>query len=76
MTVAGGGTTSVALTVTVEGAVLPHGGDDDSTRGTRLHWFDSTLGLGGDTVPAPYTPIKASTAARGYLIHASRSQYR
>ena len=33
------------------------GGDDDLERGTRLHWFDSRLGSGGDTVPAPYTPI-------------------
>lgn len=33
------------------------GGDDDLERGTRLHWFDSRLGSGGDTVPTPYTPI-------------------
>ena len=50
-------TATVALNLTVSGPVLPNGGDDDADRGTRLHWFDSRLGFGGDTVPAPYSPI-------------------
>ena len=50
--------TTVSIALTVSGAVLPNGGDDDIERGTRLHWFDSTLGIGGDTTPAPYTPVK------------------
>ena len=56
---------TVQLALTVGGAVLPHGGDDDIERGTRLHWFDSKLGLEGElgeTVPAPFVPVAVSTA--------------
>jgi hypothetical protein len=48
---------NVALVLTVEGPELQNGGDDDVHRGTRLHWLDSAVGVAGDSVPAPYTPL-------------------
>ena len=80
---AGGSPIEVALALTVEGDLLPHGGDDDAMRGTRLHWFDSTLGNEGDTVPGPFTPIDVeqrpdgggvSTTMRLELFHHSASE--
>ena len=56
---------AVQLKLTVGGDELPHGGDDDIERGTRLHWFDSRLGLEdelGDAVPAPFVPVAVRTA--------------
>eukprot|EP01050_Picozoa_sp_SAG11_P004903 SAG11_NODE_326_length_10708_cov_6.937035_4_plen_1050_part_00 len=58
VTTAGGGpAVEVTIQLTVKGAVLSNGGDDDVTRGTRLHWFDSNVGTEMDTVPAPFTPL-------------------
>jgi hypothetical protein len=58
----------VAIELTVQGAVLPHGGDDDVTRGTRLHWFDSSEGTEMETVPAPFTPVNVTHEGDGMLI--------
>ena len=66
--VAGGHATSVAITLTVGGPALANGGDDDVARGTRLHWFDSKLGLAGDTVPSPYVPISVASTAAGATV--------
>ena len=59
---------TVAVELAVAGAPLPNGGDDDPARGSRLHWFDSTAGNRGDTVPAPFTPIQTSKTASGGLL--------
>jgi len=61
----GGGTATVAVNLTVAGPLLPNGGDDDIDRGTRLHWFDSRLGIGGDAVPSPYTAIAVQEGKGG-----------
>ena len=66
---AGGSPVEVALALTVAGDLLPHGGDDDAMRGTRLHWFDSTLGNEGVTVPAPFTPIEVQHQPDGGGLH-------
>ena len=50
---------SVAVQLLVAGQPLPHGGDDEISRGTRLHWLDSRLGL-AESLPAPYTPLLVS----------------
>jgi hypothetical protein len=63
-----GKTTIIRIKLHVGGAVLPDGGDGDITRGTRLHWLDSTLGQWGDTVPSPYIPIKLRSADTGTTI--------
>jgi hypothetical protein len=69
MTAAGSGeAVEVAIQLTVKGAVLPHGGDDDVTRGTRLHWFDSKEGTEMDTVPAPFTPLDVTHKGSTTLI--------
>jgi hypothetical protein len=47
---------TVPVHLLISGTPLPHGGDDDIKRGTRMHWFDSTVGL-DDTIPSPYTPL-------------------
>lgn len=51
----------VGIDLTIAGAVLVNGGDDDVDRGTRIHWFDSKLGITDDSVPSPYTPIEVTT---------------
>ena len=56
---------AVTIELAVAGALLPDGGDADPTRGTRLHWLDSTEGLHDDTVPAPFTPIRLTKFASG-----------
>ena len=69
VTAAGSGeAVKVAIQLTVKGAVLPNGGDDDVTRGTRLHWFDSTVGTEKETVPAPYTPLDVTHQGGSTLI--------
>ena len=52
-------TIDVAVSLTVVGAAIPNGGDDDPTRGTRLHWLDSRVGGGDDgKLPPPFTPLQ------------------
>ena len=60
-----GHSVSVSLTLHIMGPALQNGGDDDVSRGTRIHWFDSKLGIAGDTVPTPYTPLVVSSASDG-----------
>ena len=52
----------VQLSITVrDEAPVAHGGDDNMSLGSRLHWFDSRLGLGDEEeLPAPYTPLVAN----------------
>jgi hypothetical protein len=57
-------TVHVAIRLTVAGPVVPNGGDDDPTRGTRLHWLNSRAGSGDDgTLPAPFTPLEVVRCA-------------
>ena len=52
-------------------------------RGTRLTWLDSDLGIAGDTVPPPFTPLKVtpgdgtvpSAGGRGRRTRASGSGF-
>ena len=52
----GGPSQAVAVSLTIEDAVLQDRGDSELWRMTRLRWLDSTAGL-DDTVTAPYTPL-------------------
>ena len=64
--VAGEPTTTVSIVLSVSGPVLSHGGDDEVSRGTRLLWLNSKIGLSDDAVvPFPYVPIAVTTAALG-----------
>ena len=69
-TVAAIGTRSqtVSIQLVVKGRLIPNGGDDDVTRGTRLHWFDSKEGTEMDTVPAPFTALEVTQNDEGTLI--------
>ena len=48
-TTAGGHTVSTPIALSIAGPALENGGDDDIERGTRIHWFDSKVGLADDT---------------------------
>ena len=54
---------SVDIRINISGSKIEKHGDDDIALGSRLHWFDSTLGIPGDTVPAPFTPLKIDAAS-------------
>ena len=69
-TVAANGARSqtVSIQLIVKGSLIPNGGDDDVTRGTRLHWFDSKEGTEMDTVPAPFTALEVTQNDEGTLV--------
>lgn len=50
------GVQQVQVNITVlPGSPVPFGGDDNISSGSRLHWFDSRLGLGNTApLPSPY----------------------
>ncbi|MDR1960485.1 MAG: DUF6067 family protein [Planctomycetaceae bacterium] len=48
--------TELAVRLTVEGDPVPHHGDDEGFRKSRLRWLDSTAGA-AETPTAPYIPI-------------------
>ena len=52
----GGPSQTVAVSLTVEDALLEDRGDSELWRMSRIRWLDSTVGL-EDTVTAPYTPM-------------------
>ena len=47
----------VAVSLTVEGAVIANNGDNEGWRKSRLHWLNSTIG-NGDQPTAPYTALE------------------
>jgi len=51
-----GASQTVAVSLTIEDAVLKDRGDSELWRMSRIRWLDSTVGL-DDTVTAPYTPL-------------------
>jgi hypothetical protein len=65
---AAGHTVSIPLQLTIQGQPVQNGGDDDIERGTRIHWFDSKLALGGDTVPSPFAPITVAPSTDGLSV--------
>lgn len=56
--IAGAQQAMVKLSLKVTDEVLDDAGDSDPGRMSRLRWLNSTIGL-DDSVPAPYTPLKA-----------------
>ena len=49
---------TIAFTVAVSGSVIPHHGDDEPWRHSRLRWLNSTLGLDDAILPTPFTPVR------------------
>jgi hypothetical protein len=66
ITAGGGEARTVAIAIDVQPTVIPHHGDDDPWRLTRLRWLDSQIAADDDVV-APYTPVTVEHNRLGVL---------